>query len=65
MTSNLKPIRTKADYKLALKAAEALMGAKSRSPDGERLDILVTLIEAYEARHFPMNCRRSRLCPTL
>jgi HTH-type transcriptional regulator / antitoxin HigA len=55
MTYDLKPIRTKADYKLALKTAEALMGAKARSPDGERLDILVTLIEAYEARHFPMD----------
>jgi HTH-type transcriptional regulator / antitoxin HigA len=55
MTFDLKPVRTKADYKLALKAAEALMGAKSRSPEGERLDILVTLIEAYEASHFPMD----------
>jgi HTH-type transcriptional regulator / antitoxin HigA len=57
MTFDLKPLRSEADYKLALKAAEALMGAKSRSPEGERLDILVALIEAYEAGHFPMNCR--------
>jgi HTH-type transcriptional regulator / antitoxin HigA len=55
MTYDLKPIRTKADYTLALRAAEALMGAKPRSAEGERLDILVTLIEAYEASHFPMD----------
>lgn len=55
MTTDIKPIRTKADHKAALSAVEALMGAKHRSPDGERLDVLVTLIEAYEARHFPMD----------
>ena len=52
---NIKPIRTKTDYKAALKAVESLMGAKARSPQGERLDVLVTLIEAYERQHFPMD----------
>ena len=55
MTIDIKPIRSKADYKAALKAVEAHMGAKARSAEGERLDVLVTLIEAYEARHFPMD----------
>ena len=51
---NIKPIRTKADYRAALKDIESLMDAKSRTPDGDRLDVLVTLVEAYERAHFPM-----------
>jgi HTH-type transcriptional regulator/antitoxin HigA len=52
---DVKPVRTKADYRAALKAVETLMGARARSPEGERLDVLVTLIEAYERQHFPMD----------
>jgi HTH-type transcriptional regulator/antitoxin HigA len=52
---DIKPIRTKADYKATLKALESLMGAKARTPQGDRLDVLVTLIEGYERRHFPMD----------
>jgi len=51
---NIKPIKTKADYRAALKEVEALMGAKANTADGERLDVLVTLIEAYERKHFPI-----------
>ena len=51
---NIKPIKTKADYRAALKDIEALMGAKANTADGERLDVLVTLIEAYERKHFPL-----------
>ena len=51
---NIKPIKTKADYRALLAAIEALMGAKANSADGERLDILVTLVEAYERKHFPL-----------
>jgi len=49
---NIKPIKTKVDYRAALKEIEALMTARAGSPDGERLDILATLVEAYEKRHF-------------
>ena len=49
---DVKPIRTKKDYEETLKAIERLMDAKRGSPEGERLDVLVTLVEAYEARHF-------------
>jgi len=49
---NIKPIKTKVDYRAALKKIEALMTARAGSPDGERLDILATLVEAYEKRHF-------------
>lgn len=51
----IKPIRTKADYRGALKDIEGLMTAKANTPDGDRLDVLVTLVEAYERTHFPMD----------
>ena len=51
---DIKPIRSKRDYEAALKQIERLMGAKRNSPEGDRLDVLVTLVEAYEARHFPL-----------
>ena len=47
---NIKPIKTKTDYRATLAEIETLMGAKANSADGERLDILVTLVEAYERR---------------
>jgi HTH-type transcriptional regulator/antitoxin HigA len=52
---DIKPVRTKADYRAALKEIEALMSARPGSSEGERLDVLVTLVEAYERRHFPMD----------
>ena len=55
MATELKPIRTKADYKDALAEVERLWGAKSGTPKGDRLDVLATLIDAYETRHFPMD----------
>jgi HTH-type transcriptional regulator/antitoxin HigA len=55
MTAELKPIRTKADYKAGLAEVERLWGAKSGTPKGDRLDVLATLIDAYEARHYPMD----------
>lgn len=55
MTGELKPIRTRADYERAMADVEDLWGAKLGTPDGDRLDILATLIDAYEAEHFPMD----------
>lgn len=55
MATELKPIRTKADYKTAMAEVERLWGAKSGTAQGDRLDVLATLIEAYETRHFPMD----------
>ena len=49
-----KPIRTKRDYKQALKQAESLMDAKPGSSRADDLDVLSRLIQAYEAEHFPM-----------
>lgn len=51
---DIKPIKTKADYRAALKEIEGLMAASANTPEGERLDVLVTLVEAYERKHFPM-----------
>jgi len=51
---DIKPIKTKRDYEAALRAIEPLMSAKRNTPEGDKLDVLVTLIEAYEPRHFPL-----------
>lgn len=51
----IKPVKTKAAYRAALKEIESLMTARPNSPEGERLDMLVTLVEAYERKHFPMD----------
>lgn len=51
----IKPIKNKRDYQRTLKEIEGLMTAKRNTPDGDRLDILVTLVEAWEARHYPMD----------
>ena len=50
---DIKPIKTDADYRAALKEIESLMMAGPDTPEGEKLDVMVTLIEAYEAKHFP------------
>ena len=52
---DVAPIRTKRDYRRALKEIEALMDAKRGTPEGDRLDVLVTLVEAWEAKHYPMD----------
>ena len=51
----IKPIRSKKDYEAALAEFEKLWGAKSGTAAGDRLDVLATLIDAYEAEHFPMD----------
>ena len=51
---NIKPIRTEADYRATLREIETLMDAELDSPEGERLDVLTTLVEAWESRHYPM-----------
>ena len=51
----IKPIKTKADYRAALKEIEALMAAEADTPEGERLDVLVTLVEAYERKHYRLD----------
>jgi len=52
---NIRPIKTTADYRATLREIETLMSAAPGTPAGDRLDVLVTLVEAYERRHFPMD----------
>lgn len=51
---NIKPIRSEADYDAALTEIDGLMGVAPDTPEGDRLEILVTLVEAYEAEHWPV-----------
>jgi len=51
----MKPIRTEADHKAALREIERLWGAEEGTPEGDVLDILATLVEAYEEAHFPID----------
>jgi HTH-type transcriptional regulator/antitoxin HigA len=53
--SDLRPIRTEADYEAALGEIERLWGTPAGTLEGDRLDILATLIDAYESEHFPMD----------
>ena len=51
----ISPIKNKRDYRRTLKEIDGLMSAKRNTLEGDRLDILVTLIEAWEAKHYPMD----------
>ena len=53
-TLAIKPVRTEADYERALKDIETLMDARPGTPKGDELDVLATLVEAYEAEHHPI-----------
>ena len=52
---NVKPIRTERDHDRALRRVEELWGARHGSPEGDELDVLVTLIEGYEREHYPID----------
>ena len=51
----IMPVKTKTDYRAALKEIKSLMSAKLNTPEGQRLDVLATLVEAYEAKHHPLD----------
>ena len=55
MSAEVKPIRSRRDYETALKEVDRLWGAKAGTRDGDRLDVLATLIDAYETEHYPMD----------
>lgn len=52
---NIAPIKTNRDYRRVLKEIEGLMSARRNSPEGDRLDVLVTLVEAWERKHYPLD----------
>ena len=51
---NIRPIRTDQDHRAALAEIEACWGAPERSEKGDRLDVLVALVESYEANRWPI-----------
>ena len=51
---NIKPIKTKKDYDNALKRIEELWGSKENTAAGDEFEILFTLVEAYEEKHYPI-----------
>ncbi len=55
MATEMKPIRTEADYEAALEEVAELWGAANDSPKGDRLDVLATLIDVYETKHHAMD----------
>jgi HTH-type transcriptional regulator/antitoxin HigA len=52
---NVHPIRTEADYDIALGEVELLWGSKAGTPDGDCLDVLLVLITDYESKHHPID----------
>ena len=67
MVIKVRPIHNETDYDAALREVDRLMDAAPGTPDGDRLDVLVTLIEVYEARHWsiglpdPLSAIRERM----
>jgi HTH-type transcriptional regulator/antitoxin HigA len=55
---DIRPIRTDRDHRRALAQIEELWGARDGTPDGDKLDVLVTLVETYEERRWPFKSRR-------
>ena len=52
---DIEPIKNRRGYLRALKDIEGLMSAKRNTPEGDRLDVLVTLVEAWERKHYPLD----------
>ena len=51
----IAPLKNRRDYRQALKEIETLMQARRNTPEGDRLDVLVTLVEAWEHKHYPLD----------
>jgi HTH-type transcriptional regulator/antitoxin HigA len=52
---DIAPLKNRHDYRQALKEVETLMQARRNTPEGDRLDVLVTLVEAWERKHYPLD----------
>ena len=52
---NIRPIRSASDHESALKRIEALMSAQKDTAEGDELEVLATLVDAYEKEHFPID----------
>ncbi|HPZ60307.1 MAG TPA: transcriptional regulator, partial [Bacillota bacterium] len=51
---DIKPIKTDEDYSAALEEIERLMDAQPNTPEGDRLDVLTTLVDAWEEKRYPI-----------
>jgi HTH-type transcriptional regulator/antitoxin HigA len=51
----IAPLKNRRDYRQALKEIETLMQARRNTSEGDRLDVLVTLVEAWEHKHYPLD----------
>jgi HTH-type transcriptional regulator/antitoxin HigA len=51
----IKPIKNDRDYRRTLSEIDKLMDAKAGTPEGDRLDVLATLVAAWEERHYPID----------
>ncbi len=51
---NIRPIKTEEDYKFSIQRIEELWGVKKDTPKGDEFDLLVSLVEAYEIKHYPI-----------
>jgi HTH-type transcriptional regulator/antitoxin HigA len=52
---DIAPVKSQRDYRRALKEIEGLMSARRNTPEGDRLDVLVTLVEVWERKHYPLD----------
>jgi len=52
---DIAPIKSQRDYRRVLGEIEGLMNARRNTPEGDRLDVLVTLVEAWERKHYPLD----------
>jgi HTH-type transcriptional regulator/antitoxin HigA len=52
---DIAPLKNRHDYRQTLKEIETLMQARRNTPEGDRLDVLVTLVEAWERKHYPLD----------
>jgi len=52
---DIAPVKSQRDYRRVLKEIEGLMNARRNTPQGDRLDVLVTLVEAWERKHYPLD----------
>jgi HTH-type transcriptional regulator/antitoxin HigA len=52
---DIAPIKSQRDYRRVLREIEGLMSARRNTSEGDRLDVLVTLVEAWERKHYPLD----------
>lgn len=52
---DVRPIKTESDYESAIELITTLWGAEPDTPSGDKLDVLITLVEAYEREHHPVD----------